>query len=125
MDLIVGFDPGTTYGLVLLDLNGNLILIESGKEKSINGIIRTIIKHGNPIAIGWDKKILNKKICQIATKLNLIIFKPIEDLKVKKKKWLIRKFFLKKISKKIKISNKHERDALVSALIALKQIKNK
>ena len=42
MPLIVGIDPGTTTGVAVFDLSGNLILIKSGKNLARSDISRII-----------------------------------------------------------------------------------
>ncbi len=120
MDLIVGFDPGKTFGLVLIDVYGKIRLIYSDKNKGINFIIRKIIEYGKPLCIAYDKKILNRSVQEISRKLKIFIIFPKEDLKKEKKKKII-KSFLK--NKRVEIKNKHEFDALASAIFGYKKLR--
>lgn len=116
MLLIVGFDPGKTFSLCLINaISGEIILLYSDKNKDVNFVIKKIFQYGTPICLGFDRKNLNSSIKKIATRLNVIIINPEEDLKIEKKRKLIRDVNLK-------INNKHESDALASALYAYKKI---
>jgi predicted RNase H-like nuclease (RuvC/YqgF family) len=118
--LIVGFDPGKTFGLALIDVEGKIRLVYSDKNKGIDFVIRKIIQFGKPLCIAYDKRIINKSVQEISRKLKIFIILPKEDLKRKKKKEMIREFFR---DKKIKIKNKHEFDALASAIFGYKKIR--
>lgn len=52
--IIVGFDPGLTVGLAILDLNGNLLFLDSFKEISKSEIITKIMELGRAILIATD-----------------------------------------------------------------------
>jgi len=120
MEVVVGFDPGKTFSLVLIDTKGNIRLIYSDKNKSIDFVIKKIIEYGKPICLAYDKKNINKNIQKLSRKLKIFVILPKEDLKKEKKKKLI-KSFLK--NKKVEIKNKHEFDALASAIFGYKRIR--
>ncbi|MGZ7095706.1 MAG: DUF460 domain-containing protein, partial [Methanobacterium sp.] len=52
--IIVGFDPGLTVGIAILDLNGNVISSKSFKEISRSEIIKHIISYGKAVLVATD-----------------------------------------------------------------------
>ncbi|MEM1577734.1 MAG: DUF460 domain-containing protein [Candidatus Pacearchaeota archaeon] len=115
--LIVGFDPGKTFSLCLIDaISGKIILLYSDKNKNIDFIIKKIFQYGTPIYLGFDKKNISSSIKKISRRLKINIINPDEDLKIEKKRKLIRGYT------DLSINNKHELDALASAIYAYKRI---
>ena len=80
--IIVGFDPGLTVGIAILDLNGNLLFLSSYKEISKSEIIKTIMKFGRAILIATDVENSPKAVRKLATSLNSKIFSPKNDIPV-------------------------------------------
>ncbi|MFN3384522.1 MAG: DUF460 domain-containing protein [Archaeoglobaceae archaeon] len=114
--LIAGIDPGTTTAVALIDLSGNLISIKSKKDWSLADVIEFINSNGKPVIIATDKKNPPDFVNKIRASFNAILYSPKEDLSLEKKRELTSKFnFL----------NDHERDALASAIDALKNYESK
>lgn len=113
--LILGIDPGTTVGIAILDLKGNILALKSKKEFSLNEIISFISKHGKPLLIGCDKKNSPSFVDKVAAKTGSKVIPPLYDLEIKKKK---------ELTKKYEYNNDHERDALASAFFAYKKFRN-
>ena len=109
--LIIGIDPGTTLGYSIIDLEGNILEINSEKELSINTLISRIINYGKPIAIGCDVCPAPKAVETVATKFGAKLIEPDKDLLVKEKDELTSEF-------KKDYSNAHQKDSLASALYA-------
>ncbi|MGC8568365.1 MAG: DUF460 domain-containing protein [Candidatus Micrarchaeia archaeon] len=116
MYLIVGIDPGKTAAVACLDLNGKLVFISSQKLAGINWIVDTIREHGTPILIGFDKKDSDKTIKKISAIFGAQVYLPKSDISVERKK---------KMTENVNTSNLHERDALVSAMMAFNAYSNK
>ena len=114
--LIVGIDPGTTVGVALIDLNGNVIAIRSKKSWSYSDVVDFILSHGKPVVIATDKKTVPDYVNKLKASFNCILYSPKEDLPVEKKKNLVSSY---------KILNDHERDALAAAMDAYNSYKNK
>lgn len=112
--LIMGLDPGTTVGYALLCIDGRLVALKSSRQLSLSLLISRIIKHGIIIVTATDKSPAPKYVESFSAKVGAKLIKPKESLSIKKKKNLIKKF---------KIRNRHERDALASAIFALKKLK--
>ncbi|MGC9129427.1 MAG: DUF460 domain-containing protein [Candidatus Micrarchaeia archaeon] len=116
MYLIVGIDPGKTAAVACLDLEGRLICVSSKELAGIEWIVDTIRSYGTPILIGFDKKDSDKTIKKIAAIFGAQLYLPKSDISVERKK---------KMSENLSTANLHERDALVSALIAYNAYSNK
>ncbi len=111
-NLIIGLDPGTTVGLAVSDIKGNILLIKSFKNISQSELINIILKLGNPLLAGCDKSKTPSYVAKIAALLGMKVVSPRRDLSVKEKKELVGS---------LKTTNTHEFDALASAILAYKE----
>jgi len=116
--LIVGIDPGTNLGLVVIDDNGNIIDKLSGKNIQNEDIIKYISDLKHVVLIATDKKEIPKTILDIASKLTIGVYNPKEDISLEIKNKYYKDDNLKKI-----FENNHEFDAYISAIEALKKLK--
>ena len=114
--LIAGVDPGSTAGVSILDLEGNLIKIMSFKSKGIGDIIKRLIEFGKIAVIGTDVNPAPKLIEKITSSINCKLVVPEESLKLSQKHNIIGRFF----EEKFKFKDKHERDSLVAAIVAFR-----
>jgi len=64
--IIVGFDPGLTVGIAILDLNGVLISLESYKEIKKSEIVSHIIAYGRTVLLATDVYPSSSKNCEKA-----------------------------------------------------------
>jgi len=117
---IIGIDPGTTKSYAVLDLHGNILDVKSSKKLDASTITKEAFKHGKPIIVGTDVKKVPSFVEKIASSLGAKIFKPEINLQGNHKNKLVKKFLKKK---NLEINNKHENDALISAILAYKSIK--
>jgi predicted RNase H-like nuclease (RuvC/YqgF family) len=116
--LIVGIDPGTNLGLAVIDDNGNIIDKISGKNIQNEDIIKYISDLKYVVLIATDKKEIPKTILDIASKLNIGVYSPKEDISLEIKNKYYKDENLKNI-----FENNHEFDAYISAIEALKKLK--
>jgi len=116
--LIVGIDPGTNLGLAVIDDNGNIIDKLSGKNIQNEDIVKYISDLKYVVLIATDKKEIPKTILDIASKLNIGIYSPKEDISLEIKNKYYKDDNLKNI-----FENNHEFDAYISAIEALKKLK--
>ncbi|MFP3290064.1 MAG: DUF460 domain-containing protein [Candidatus Nanopusillus acidilobi] len=116
--LIVGIDPGTNLGLAVIDDNGNIIDKLSGKNIQNEDIIKYISDLKYVVLIATDKKEIPKTILDIASKLNIGVYSPKEDISLEIKNKYYQDENLKNI-----FENNHEFDAYISAIEALKKLK--
>lgn len=114
--LIAGVDPGSTIGISILDLNGKLIKITSFKNKGKDYVVKKLIDLGKIAVVGTDVNPSPKLIEKVVSNLGCKLVMPEESLKVSQKHNIIGRFF----EKRFRFKNKHERDSLVSAIIAFK-----
>lgn len=122
--IIVGFDPGLTVGIAILDLSGNVISTKSCKEMSKAEIIKHIISHGKAILIATDVYPPPKMVKKLASTLNSKIYSPSKTFTVSSKTELVDSY-LNEISSTKHPENAHERDALAAAIKTYKHYQNK
>ncbi|MBL7100481.1 MAG: DUF460 domain-containing protein [Nanoarchaeota archaeon] len=113
--LIIGIDPGTTLAYAILDLDGNVMKINSSKQLDINSLTANIFHIGKPLIVATDVSLVPKFIEKFASQTGSKVISPRQDLKV---------FQKKELTKKYDFTNNHERDALVAAILAFKKIRS-
>ena len=104
--MIIGVDPGSTSAVAGIDLEGELELLESGKNFPPHEIIEKIVEAGKPVVVTSDKAKMPSKVDKIASSMGAETYVPDEDLDQEKKKELGRG------------DNSHEKDAVASAINA-------
>lgn len=114
--IIVGVDPGTTTGLALLDLKGDLIKLHSSRNISISGVIEMIVKYGRPLIVATDVSPIPGTVEKIRRTFNALPGEPGESLTTVDKI---------NLAKPYGYSNDHERDALAAAAYVIRRYKNK
>ena len=112
--LIAGIDPGITTAYAVLDIEGNLLHLNSSKQLDLNLLISEIINFGKVVSVGTDKAKVPSLVEAFATKLGAKIVNPQEDLKVDEKR---------KMTSNFDFNDEHQGDALASALFAYKETK--
>lgn len=112
--LIVGIDPGITTAYAALDIEGNMVHLNSSKQLDLNHIISKIIDFGNVVLVGTDKAKVPRLVEVFATKLGARVVSPKYDLKVDEKRSMTSSF---------SFGDEHQGDALASALFAYKETK--
>ena len=117
---IIGIDPGTTKSYAVLDINGNILDVKSSKKFDEGIITKEVFKFGKPILVGTDVSKTPNLVEKIASGLGAKVFKPKINLQGKHKNKLVKKFLKKN---DFEVNNKHENDALISAILAYKSIK--
>ncbi|MEK6951704.1 MAG: DUF460 domain-containing protein [Nanoarchaeota archaeon] len=117
--LIVGLDPGATVGYAILNLDGGLVDVNSFKG-SLDQAVKIISNKGKVIIIGTDVMNTPKFIQKFSARINAKVIVPERDLLYIQKKKLTKKYLK---DKDLKLKNKHEMDALASALFAYKSFK--
>ncbi len=121
--LIVGIDPGTTTGIAILDLNGKILALHSGKDISRRDLVKFISQFGSAVMCCCDVTPLPKYVEKVSNTYNSIIFRPSKSMKVADKKELVTEY-LKDSEEFRKVSDAHIRDALASAVKAYLPYKN-
>ena len=119
--LIAGIDPGETKSYALIDIEGRVVKINSSKKLNIELLIREISGHGRIILVGTDVNPCPRFVRKVAGALKAPVYVPEENLRVKRKRQVNNEFIR---DNKIKlVKDKHQKDALAIALLALKSVK--
>jgi len=114
--LIVGIDPGTTTAVAALDLDGNLMHMESSRQLSMAGVIETLYRVGKPLIIASDVHEMPYSVEKIRRAFNGVAYTPKADMSVEAKHALTQDYDPR---------NDHERDALAAAIDAYRAYRNK
>ena len=114
--LIVGIDPGTTTAIAALDLDGNLLLLQSSRQISMSGVIEALYRVGKPLIIASDVHEMPFSVEKIRRAFNATAYTPRQDMSVEAKQALTSAY---------SCQNDHERDALSAALEACRTYRNK
>ena len=114
--LIVGIDPGTTTAFAALDLDGNLLHLQSSRQMAMADVIESLYKVGKPLVIATDVQEMPYSVEKIRRAFSAIAFVPKQDVSVDTKVELTAPF---------PYANDHERDALSAALDAYRQYRHK
>jgi predicted RNase H-like nuclease (RuvC/YqgF family) len=122
--IIVGFDPGLTVGIAILNLKGQLISIASFKEIRRSDIISHIIGYGSTILVATDVYPPPKTVRKLASTLNSKIWSPYKNMTVESKIEIVDSFLNDGKSLLIP-QNAHERDALAAAVKTYRDHLNK
>ncbi|MCS7107710.1 MAG: DUF460 domain-containing protein [Acidilobaceae archaeon] len=117
--LIVGVDAGTTTGLAILDIEGNLLYASSSKGLDRGTIIDLVLSHGKPIMVATDVAEAPETVRKLAAQLGANLFVPPSDLSVAEKKELVDRFLGEPAE------DTHQRDALAAALKAYASVRSK
>jgi predicted RNase H-like nuclease (RuvC/YqgF family) len=115
MKLIVGIDPGTTTGVAMLDMDpfSSFCQTFSSRGASFSRLCDYISENGEPVIIACDVKKPPNLVKKTASTFNAVLSKPRKTITVAEKKKIAKSFAV--------FNNKHERDALVAALLAKKK----
>ncbi|MDD3136599.1 MAG: DUF460 domain-containing protein [Methanoregula sp.] len=114
--LIVGIDPGTTTAVAALDLDGNLLLLQSSRQMNMADVIESLYRTGKPLIIASDVQPMPYSVEKIRRSFSAVAYSPKQDTSVETKMELTAPF---------QYGNDHERDALSAALDAYRQYRNK
>ncbi len=117
MKLIIGVDPGTTTGLAILDINGNILAVVSKRDMDKNEIINFVTKFGQPLIVASDVNPLPKTVEKIARTFHAKPYFPEESLHVDEKTGLIRDF-------SGIVKDEHGVDALAASIKAWKSYRS-
>lgn len=114
--LIVGIDPGTTTAIAVLDLDGNLLHLESSRQMSMAGVIEALYRVGKPLVVASDVHEMPYSVEKIKRAFSGVAYSPRQNMSVETKLELAAPY---------QYQNDHERDALAAALDAYRTYRNK
>ena len=109
----VGYDPGTTSGVALVDLNGDVIASLSGRSLKEGEIVRFIMEYGKPIVIACDVRRTPGLVKKLAGRFEVGVFHPKNNVGRGRKRQIL------------DCEKRHERDAAVGAILAYRECANK
>ena len=107
--LIVGIDPGTTVGVAILNLEGEILDLSSFRSFSLDDIVEYILDFGIPMIMATDVSDVHHTVEKLSAAFGCKTFAPQRSLSVKEKN---------EMTKEYTFGNAHERDALASVLKA-------
>ncbi len=114
--IIVGVDPGTTIGVAVLNLDGELKGLVSSRVMAVPEIVNYIREKGKPVIVATDVVPPPATVEKIKRSFKATLFAPNERIAVDEKV---------KLAKPYGYGNDHERDALAAAVKAYNAYKNK
>ena len=114
--LIVGIDPGTTSAVAALDLDGNLLHLESSRQMNMSGVIESLYRVGKPLVVASDVQEMPYSVEKIRRAFSAVAYTPRQDTSVEAKL---------AVTADYPYTNVHERDALSAALDAYLQYRSK
>ncbi len=114
--MIVGIDPGTTTAFAALDLDGNLLHLQSSRQMTMSDVIEALYKVGKPLISASDVAEIPFSVEKIRRSFSAVAYTPKQDVSVETKVELTGPF---------QYMNDHERDALSAALDAFRHYRHK
>jgi predicted RNase H-like nuclease (RuvC/YqgF family) len=114
--LIVGIDPGTTTAVAAVDLDGNLVHLSSGRERSMAEIVEALYQVGKPLVVASDVSAMPFSVERVRRAFSAVPYTPREDRTGEEKMAITEGF---------SYGNLHERDALSAALDAYRSYRKK
>ncbi|MGQ9596611.1 MAG: DUF460 domain-containing protein [Thermoproteota archaeon] len=118
---IVGLDPGTTTGLAIMSLNGEILLLKSLRHWSRSDIIMEILNAGNPVLLATDKAEIPKAVRELSQVLKLMVFKVERESTLEDKKVIVKEFASRA---GVEVKDEHQISALYAAIKAFNNFKN-
>ena len=116
--VIVGIDPGTTVGIAVLDMEGNLLKLKSARRMSLSDWTQEIADIGNPVVVASDVAQMPMSVEKIRRAFNAIPYTPKVSKTQDEKAALCNGYGLS-------YGNDHERDSLSAALDAYRFYRQK
>ena len=116
--VIAGVDPGSEYGIAVIDLDGRVIATETIRGGDALQAISAILRHGTPVLVASDKKPVPEAVRKIAAAFNARLYEPEYVVSDQEKSSLA-------ASSGHSVGSIHERDALAACLLAYKSYAKK
>ncbi|OUJ19509.1 putative nuclease of RNase H fold RuvC/YqgF family [Methanonatronarchaeum thermophilum] len=114
--LFVGVDPGTTTGVGVVDFDGRVVEVCSGRDMSFDDVVGFLVGLGNVVVVATDVSPAPDFVEQLSTVLDAVLWVPSSSLKREVKRDLVRDF---------DCGDKHQVDALAAAFKAYRSMKGK
>ena len=118
--IVVGADPGINFGLAILDIDKNLLFINSVRNLGVGGACEIITKFGKPIFIATDKAKAPGTLTKIASTFHIQVWSPREDMKLETKQKILENY---EKERGLELNqDSHALDALAAALSAYQSL---
>ncbi len=108
--IIVGYDPGTTSGVAVIGMGGELLALFSGRNLDRMEVASRCVKFGKPLLVCTDVAKPPEAVRKLSAAFGAKLFAPSENLSIQEKWELVRR---RDPSEKTRTS--HERDSLAAA----------
>jgi predicted RNase H-like nuclease (RuvC/YqgF family) len=89
---IVGIDPGTTVGIAILSLNGELLFSNSFRGMSHDQVVKLISDHGKPAIVATDVYPTPAAVEKIRRSFKAVLGSPGTELRAEEKIAMARPF---------------------------------
>jgi len=118
--VIVGIDPGITTGIAVLDLNGRVLYLDSGKGLDRGTILEIVSNYGRPIIVAVDVAGVPEAARKLAAQFGAALYSPGEDMSSAEK----RELAVRALGG-TPPDDTHQRDALAAAYKAFLSLRQK
>jgi len=106
-------DAGTTVGVAILDLHGNIVDLTSKRSARKSDLIKYVLKFGKPLIVASDVNPMPKTIERLSSALGSRTYYPEVSLTNLDKEKIVDDF-------EEEIKNSHQKDALAAAIKAFR-----
>jgi|GEM_PF-773601 predicted RNase H-like nuclease (RuvC/YqgF family) len=108
--ILVGYDPGVTTGVAILDLDGSVLSILSARNLDRTDVAEHCAKFGKPVIVSTDVSAPPEAVKKLSSAFGAKLFCPLESMTIEEKRELVRRF-----DTQHKVKTSHERDSLAAA----------
>ena len=116
--LIGGIDVGLHTSVALLDLNGDIVCLDTLVHPTNSQTLDHMTDCGNVLVLSTDRAKLPSQLKKLASSISAKLVLPAKNMTKKKKRLLIQNFLKEEIK-----MNSHEKSALASAIFAYKNFR--
>ncbi|MEM0271131.1 MAG: DUF460 domain-containing protein [Thermoprotei archaeon] len=109
--IVVGYDPGITTGVAVLDVSGSLLGVMSARNFDRTEAVSFCSRYGTPVIVATDVSEPPEAVRRLASSFGAKLFLPPDDISVEEKRELVRRFGFQ-------VKTTHERDAAAAAIKA-------
>ncbi len=120
--VILGIDPGIVTGVAVLDLNGRVLLLHSGRNLSRSRVLDLVYNIGTPVIVATDVSSPPDYVKKLCAMTQAVLYAPSRDVSVAEKTEIASKIMREQ---GVQVRDPHQRDALAAAYKAYLEYKPK
>ncbi len=120
--VILGIDPGIVTGIAVLDLNGKVLLLHSGRNLSRGKVLDLVYEIGTPVIVATDVSTPPDYVKKLCAMTQAVLYVPDKDIPVSEKAEIAAKVAREQ---GVQVRDPHQRDALAAAYRAFLDYKPK